>query len=477
MVQEHHARRLHWDFRLERAGVLVSWAVPKGVPDEPGPQRLAIRTEDHPLEYANFAGEIPRGEYGAGHVSIWDEGTYRTHKWDDRHVEVSLQGRRLQGRYLLICTDESQWLLRCLSRPIPQLDPPGDKHSEPLPRHLAPMLATLGELPDNPRAGSRWAYEFKWDGVRALVSIQDGRFQAWGRGEADTTGRYPELQNLVDAIGSTQVLLDGELVAFDAAGRPSFAVLQRRMHLRDQTEIARMAVEVPVSFLIFDLLHRGGHSLLRTPYWQRRKLLESVVPPGSDWSVPPCFSDSDSGAAVQQASREQALEGVIAKRLDSPYRPGKRSPDWIKVPNILTQEVVIGGWREGAGRLKGQLGALLLGLPDPGSRRLKSGKSLENLSLTYIGDVGTGFSEAVRADLTRFLERAGRKTSPFVTPVPTGRARGARWVNPTLVGEVQFRSWTADGRLRHASWRGLRSDKNPAQVRGTVPATRTVEER
>lgn len=339
-------------------------------------------------------------------------------------------------------------------------------------RQPAPMLAISGELPGDAGtdAEPKWAYEFKWDGVRALVAIHDGRFRAWGRGEVDTTVRYPELQRLTDAMKSRQLLFDGELVAFDAAGRPSFGALQRRMHLSDPAEIARMVAQVPVTYLIFDLLHVDGRSLLCEPYRQRRGLLESLVPAGSDWVVPPYYSggavdgseQGASGIAVQQASRDQALEGVVAKRLDSPYRSGKRSSDWIKVPNVLTQEVVIGGWREGTGRLEGQLGALLLGVldPEPGSA---AGRTVGQ-GLSYIGDVGTGFSETVRADLIRLLRSRERKTSPFATPIPAGRARGARWVNPTLVGEVRFRSWTVDGRLRHASWRGLRSDKRPTQV-------------
>ncbi len=459
VVQEHRARRLHWDFRLERDGVLVSWAVPKGVPAEPGPQRLAVQTEDHPLEYATFSGDIPRGEYGAGHVDIWDEGSYRTHKWDDRHIEVSLRGRRLEGRYLLIRTDESLWLLRCLSLSAPEM-------AEPLPDLLAPMMAVSGELPvDHPEAESLWAYEFKWDGVRALVSVADRQVRSWGRNVTEMAGRYPELQHFADVVGARRLLVDGELVAFDSAGRPSFGALQQRMHLRDRSQIARMASEVPVTYLIFDLLHLDGRSLLDEGYRQRRALLESAISAGAAWLVPPSFAgDPDQGVAVQQASRDQGLEGVIAKRLDSRYLPGKRSPNWVKVPNIATQEVVIGGWREGAGRLRGQLGAMLLGVPDRATSRGRSSRQPKRHGLTYIGDVGTGFSETERGDLTRLLRSAERAASPFTTSVPPDRARGAHWVSPIVVGEVQFRAWTADGRLRHASWRGLRSDKGPAQV-------------
>lgn len=455
VIQEHHARRLHWDLRLERDGVLVSWAVPKGLPPEPGTQRLAVQTENHPLEYLTFTGKIPRGEYGAGTMSIWDTGTYRTEKWDDGHVEITLAGRRVSGRHMLIRTADDNWLLR-------RLDPPAAEVWEPVPQHVAPMLATLAELPAN-RAAERgrgceaeWGYEFKWDGVRALVRVEGGRPRAWGRGEADITSRYPELREFAESLGSTQVLVDGELVAFDEAGRPSFRALQRRMHLNRDTDIRRELQRTPVSYLIFDLLHLDGRSLLETPYVERRELLESLALAGPHWAVPPSFvGDQRQGLAVQAASREQGLEGVMAKLLRSTYRPGRRSSEWLKVPNVATQEVVIGGWREGNGQFAGQLGALLLGIYDD---------SLGG-ALRYVGDVGTGFSDAARADLTARLTRHPRKTAPFATPVPTDRARGARWVRPELVGEVRFRTWTPDGRLRHAAWRGLRADKVPEQVR------------
>jgi bifunctional non-homologous end joining protein LigD len=459
VIQEHHARSLHWDLRLERDGVLVSWAVPKGLPPEPGQQRLAVHTEDHPMEYATFSGRIPRGEYGGGDMYIWDSGTYQTVKWDDGHVEVVLQGARVRGQYLLIRTDKNQWLLR-------RRDAPTDPGWQTAPGHVEPMLATAGELPTG-RHAVEWGYEFKWDGVRALVRVEGGRPQAWGRNRTDITPRYPELRAFAAALGSTQLIVDGELVAFGQDGRPSFGALQHRMHLENEREIRRTAAEVPASYLIFDLLHLDGRSHLDTPYRERRELLDSLELRGPQWLVPPYYvdgSDTGLGAAVTQASREQRLEGVVAKRLASLYRPGRRSLDWIKVPNLTTQEVVIGGWREGTGQLRGSIGALLLGVYGSATDEFR-----------YVGDVGTGFSYRARADLVGRLSALNRETSPFANEVPADRARGAHWVRPTLVGEVLYRNLTDDNRLRHSVWRGLRSDKQPKQVRGTWDDTREDE--
>ncbi|MGI8647904.1 MAG: DNA ligase [Acidimicrobiales bacterium] len=469
VVQEHHARRLHWDFRLERDGVLVSWAVPKGLPLQPGQQRLAVHTEDHPMEYATFAGEIPRGEYGGGTVSIWDHGTYQLVKWDEGHVEVVLRGRRVRGRYLLIRINENNWLLR-------RRDPSTDPQRQAAP-HISPMLATAGDLPSDAGLAGEWGYEFKWDGVRTLVRVEGGRARAWGRTKREITHRYPELRAFAEALGSTELIVDGELVAFDQNGRPSFGALQHRMHLDNEREIRRVAREVPVSYLIFDLLQVNGHSQLETPYRQRRELLESLELAGPHWLVPPYYRDSSavalgedgpsagSGSAVLRASRKQGLEGVVAKRLASSYQAGLRSADWIKVVNLTTQEVVIGGWREGAGQFHGQLGALLLGVY-PSSGDTADGAELGGLR--YIGDVGTGFSDSTRVQLTQRLRALHQETSPFADPLPRDRIRGAQWVRPELVGEVRYRTMTSDGRLRHAAWRGLRSDKTPTQVR-TLP--------
>ena len=439
VVQEHHATALHWDFRLERDGVLVSWAVPKGVPNDPKRNHLAVHVEDHALEHATFEGTIAHGEYGGGAVTMWDRGTYEVQKWTDREVMVVLHGERVQGRFVLFQTGGKNWMIH-------RMDAPSRPDWQPLPEHVTPMLATLGELPTD---DDHWAYEMKWDGVRALVAVEGGRITITSRNGNDVTVSYPELRALGEQLGTTQVLLDGEIVSFDDAGRPSFERLQQRMHVASSTTARRLAEAVPAVYLIFDLLHLDSHSLLNLPYTGRRELLDDLDLAGPSWQTPPVFEGG--GVSAVQASKQQGLEGIVAKRLDSRYLLGRRSRDWVKVKNIQMQEVVIGGWRPGQGRRAGTIGSLLMGLPtDDG--------------LHYVGQVGTGFTDAVLDELAAQLKRLARKTSPFSPDVPRADARDAQWVTPRLVGEVAFGEWTGEGRLRHPSWRGLRPDKSPDEV-------------
>jgi bifunctional non-homologous end joining protein LigD len=441
VIQEHHARQLHWDVRLERGGVLVSWAVPKGLPPEPRTVRMAVHTEDHPMEYATFEGEIPKGEYGAGKMTIWDRGTYETLKWEDYEVDVVLHGSRVEGHFTFLRKgdEDRNWIVR--RRGAPQ-----DPDWAPLPERLTPMLATIGPMPPSDQ-DDKWAYEFKWDGVRALVRVEGGRLQIFSRAGNEVTATYPELGEMGKQLGSAQAWLDGEIVAF-AGGKPSFAELQKRMHVSNLAQARKLVGQVPVSLLLFDLLHFEGRSLLKLPFSDRRALLEKLALRGSHWYTAPSYPAA--GAAVLAASREQGLEGVIAKRLDSRYQPG-RSPVWIKITDVRPQEVVIGGWRPGEGRREGVLGALLLGIPDGGGLR-------------FVGSVGTGFSDTDLESLTETLRPLHRKKSPFNGKLPPERARGAIWVEPELVGEVVFRIWTPDGRMRAPVWRGLRSDKSPDEV-------------
>ncbi|WP_016697154.1 non-homologous end-joining DNA ligase [Actinoalloteichus spitiensis] len=439
VVQEHHARRLHWDVRLERNGVLVSWAVPKGLPAEPGTVRLAVHTEDHPLDYADFEGRIPKGEYGAGEVLIWDRGIYETRKWTDHEVDVVLHGNRVIGRYVFFGRG-GDWMVR-------RSDPPQDPDRVPVPEDVTPMLATPGTLP-NTDEDDQWCYEFKWDGARALAEVEGGRLRLRNRRGEDVTATYPELRGLGEQLGSTQALLDGEIVVLDQ-GRPNFALLQRRLHVTGQARTRRLAEEHPATLLVFDLLHLDGRNLLDLPYARRRELLDELAPRGPHWQTPPSFSGG--GAAVLQVSRERGFEGIVAKHRDSPYRPGRRSPAWTKIKDVRTQEVVVGGWRPGEGRRSGVLGSLLLGIPGPDGLR-------------FVGSVGSGFSEAELRRLTGTLRELARPNSPFAGPVPTQRARSAHWVEPRLVGEVLFQEWTRDGRLRAPRWRGLRDDKRPEEV-------------
>ena len=275
VVHEHHARRLHWDLRLERDGVLVSWAVPKGIPPDPKRNHLAVHTEDHPIEYIDFAGEIPAGQYGAGVMKIWDSGTYETHKFRDKEVMITFHGERLHGRYVLFRTRGDDWMIH-------RMDPPEDPEREPMPEHLAPMLATTGKLP---RDEEGWAFEIKWDGVRSIAYAQGGTLRLESRNGRDITPRYPELRELGRALGAREAIFDGEVVAFDG-GRPSFQKLQGRMHLTSEHAVRRLAASDPVTYMIFDLLYLDGHSLMDQPYEERRATLLELGLSGPAWQAP-----------------------------------------------------------------------------------------------------------------------------------------------------------------------------------------------
>src|SRR5262245_48591059 len=440
VIQEHHATALHGDVRLERDGVLVSFAVPRGLPDVPGDIRLAVHTEDHPMEYLEFSGEIPKGEYGGGRMFIWDRGRYETVKWSEREVAVVFSGERAQGKYTFFRSGKGDrdWMVR-------RSEPPRKQDFSPLPELVEPMLASPGTLPDD---DEYWSYEFKWDGVRALARIEGGRLRLHSRKGNDITVTYPELRPLGEELGSTQVWLDGEIVAMKD-GRPSFPALQQRMHVHNDRQARSLANSVPVTYLIFDVLHLDGRSCVDLPYTERRALLEALDLNGPNWHTSPTFEGD--GAAVVETAGDQNLEGVIAKRRTSRYYPGRRTADWLKITEVLTIEILIGGWRPGEGRREGGIGSLMMGVPtDTGVR--------------YVGQVGTGFTDEALAALQERLNPLVQKKSPFTNEVPRERAKGATWVTPELVGEVEFRNWTPDGRLRAPSWRGLRSDKDAADL-------------
>jgi bifunctional non-homologous end joining protein LigD len=433
VVQEHHARALHFDFRLEHDGVLVSWAVPKGVPDDPGRDHFARHTEDHPMAYAGFSGEIPRGEYGAGAVTVWDHGTYELVKWKPDEVKVVLHGQRLSGGYTLYRTRDDDWMLH--------------RERLALPDWVPPMLAMSSQLPTG---DDGWAYEMKWDGVRTSAYLSGGRLlRLMSRSGKDVTAAYPELRGLGRAAGPGQLVLDGEVVAFDG-GRPSFEALQPRMHVTSAAEAAVLARRTPVTYLVFDLLFLDWRPTTDLPYEKRRELLDGLGLAGPAWQTPPAFTDA-AGADVLAAGVAQGLEGVVAKRLGSRYRPGARSADWLKVKPEFTQEAVVGGIRPGKGNRAGQVGSLLAGV--------QSGDGL-----VYAGRVGTGFNAQSLRLLAEKLSPLRRATSPFGTSVPAEHARDAQWVEPRLVIQVAFAGWTQAGRMRAPSYRGLRTDKDPAEV-------------
>jgi bifunctional non-homologous end joining protein LigD len=436
VVQEHHARALHWDLRLERDGVLASWAVPKGIPPDPERNHLAVRTEDHPLEYLDFHGEIPAGEYGGGSMRIWDRGTYEAHKFRDDEVMITFHGERLHGRYVLFRTRGKDWMIH-------RMDPPEDPDREPMPERVEPMLARSGPLPAE---DGRWAYEIKWDGVRVIAFVEGGRVRLQARSGRDVTERYPELRGMGRAVGSSEVVLDGEVVSLGEDGRPSFQRLQSRMHLASERAVRRLAEREPVTYVIFDLLFLDGHSLMGHPYLERREALMSLRLDGPAWRAP--AHHVGDGAALLEASRAQGLEGIIAKRTDCPYTPGRRSPAWVKVKNVRSTDVVVGGWLPGEGNRSGRIGALLVGYREDGSLR-------------YAGRVGTGFDQAELDRLQRLLEPLERSSSPFDGRQPP---REARFVEPELVAAVDYGEWTQTRTLRHPVYRGLRDDVAPEDV-------------
>jgi bifunctional non-homologous end joining protein LigD len=307
-----------------------------------------------------------------------------------------------------------------------------------------PMLAVAGRLPDG---SGDWATEMKWDGVRVIADLRSSAVRLISRNGRDVTASYPEAQSLADAVGEGAVL-DGEIVAMDDAGRPDFERLQSRMHVTDRARVRVLRTAVPVHYLLFDVLMLGGHRLLHVPYARRRELLERLEVRGEWLAVPPAFRGEPIDAF--RASLHAGLEGVVCKRLDSLYTPGRRSSSWVKVKHQRTQEVVIVGWEPGVGRRAGEIGALLLGVHVNGV-------------LQYVGQVGTGFSDRALVDLRDRLSSL-QVAEPAVAGVPRSHARLAQWVRPTLVGEVAYGQWTHEARLRHPTWKGLRPDKAAADV-------------
>jgi bifunctional non-homologous end joining protein LigD len=318
VVQEHHATALHWDLRLERDGVLASWAVPKGIPADPKANHLAVHTEDHPLEYLDFAGDIPEGNYGAGVMKIWDRGTYERHKWTDREVQVTFAGRRVQGRYVLFHTDGRNWMIH-------RMDPPADPTRQSLPTDWRPMTAEPGPLP-GPDVDDQWAYEILWRGARVLVTSTGGRAQVRSASGADLTGRLPEVRAIGGALGTTEVILDGAVTADD------LRALDRRLTDAQPSAsvVRRLSRSHPARLMVFDLLWLEGHPTIDLPYTDRRRLLADLALNDPSWSVP-SFHVGD-GPALLETARAQGLPGVVAKRVAGIYRPGQVAPDWRVVP-------------------------------------------------------------------------------------------------------------------------------------------------
>jgi bifunctional non-homologous end joining protein LigD len=444
VVQRHDARRLHYDFRLERNGALASWAVPKGIPLEPGQRALAVHVEDHPLEYATFEGEIPKGEYGAGQVEIWDSGTYELlEEKKDGGLTVRLHGRRLDGVWALVPAkldgNPKNWLILRKR----------EDGAEPRPRRrYKPMLATLAdEVPE----GKEWAHEVKWDGYRAIADVQQSEATLTSRNDNDLTKRFESVaKEIVKAVKTPDCVLDGEVCALDEHGRATFSAMQ-------QGKTGTRYV-----YVAFDLLELEGEPLIDLPLTERRERLQALLD-RRNRSVQ--LSESfDDGQALYRAAEDQGFEGIVSKRKDSRYEPGRRSRSWLKIKTHGRQEFVIAGYTKGQGRRSGRFGSLILGY-------------WQGDELVYAGNVGTGFTDEEIDRLLRRLRPLERRDPPFgtVPKMPRVRKDAIVWVEPELVAEVEFVEWTHDGRLRAPSYKGLREDKSTKEVRREVPMAMETE--
>lgn len=461
VVHQHHATRLHFDLRLEMLNgdipVLVSWAIPKNLPQKKGLKHLAIHVEDHPFDYGSFSGTIPEGNYGAGEVRIFDHGTYELHEQEPGKLTFRLEGERLKGVWHMIRTrpkgDKDEWLafLRVNERPEP----------EELPV-LKPMMATLV---DEPFDDDDWIFEPKWDGVRAIATCAD-ETMLLSRSLRDITTSYPELARLHQQIVAFEAVVDGEVVALHG-GRPSFERLQSRINLANERDIERAAKAIPVTFIAYDLLYLDGRSLIALPLDERKELLQEVVVTSDLVDISPAVPGE--GRALFQAARSQNLEGIVAKRRGSPYRPGKRARDWLKVKTTYDADVVIGGWSRGEGARSSRFGSLLVGAYEDGALR-------------YVGSVGTGFTDRLLDEVMAELQERELPNNPFDADPRKDKSRWGRavkdphWVRPELVARVEFRELTSGGKLRAPSFKELRDDKEPEECLFADLSPRPVKE-
>ena len=438
VIQKHRATRLHYDLRLERHGAMPSWAVPRGLPIARNDRRLAVRTEDHPIEYASFHGTIPEGHYGAGEVRIFDDGTYDLVEWDDKKVSFVLRGRRYPGLEFHLVKTRTDWLVFLAS------------HQEaPLiaaPASYVPMLAEPGGKPFD---GDDWWFEPKLDGIRTLASMSTGETRLQTRNGRDVTDTYPELHMIHELVNQVNAVVDGEIVAFDAEGRPSFETLQQRMNLKNEREIKRMSKIIPVTLVAFDLLWLDGEELIGLPLEERRALLEGVVE--RDERLEVVTHVEGEGKAFVEAARGLRLEGVVAKKKGSRYEPGRRTPSWRKIKLTNTQDCVILGWTRGEGSRGQTFGALLVG-------------AIVDGETTWIGQVGTGFTQKMQETVLEQLQPLVRST-PAIDDKDLRAVKGATFVEPKIVCEVEYLEITrSTNKMRAPSFKGLRPDKAPDET-------------
>jgi len=475
VVQRHAARRLHFDFRLQVGGILASWAVPKGPPEEIGEKRLAIHVEDHPIEYAKFEGDIPAGNYGAGHVDLWDEGTFQVEgplsaaeQIEKGEIKFRLMGRRLTGTFVLVkmqrSTRGNEWLFirRSSSESLVEPEPlkrgrgaatkgadnslvdaknlHGAKKSD-MPANVAVALA---QLSDEVFANPEWLFEIKWDGERALAFIRDGEVEFRSRSGRNITPEYPELKSILKQLNARKAIMDGEIVALDDEGRSDFTKIQPRFGVSSPP--VSLQQKNPVTYYLFDLLFCDGFDLRNSPLEKRKELLQKLLRPSDKIR----YSDHvvENGTELFDIAKERRLEGIIAKRRDSPYI-GKRTSSWLKFKIVHDLDVVIGGWTEPR-KSRDYFGALLMGM--------YFGKALK-----YIGSVGTGFDRAMLERTRKSLDSLAVAESPFDT---TPHLREiAHWVKPELVARVKYGQWTKDKKLRQPVFLGFQEDRSASDCR------------
>jgi bifunctional non-homologous end joining protein LigD len=433
VVHRHHATRLHYDLRLEQSGTLTSWAVPKGLPPRPGVKRLAVAVEDHPLSYLTFEGTIPKGEYGGGEVWVFALGRYEITKQKKEGFYFQLRSREVDAEYRMINTKGKDWLLERVDRP--QVD----WLREP----IEPMLA---QLRDKPFDSADYLYEVKWDGIRALISLDEGQLTIRTRNKRDVTNLFPELLIPERAFRASCALYDAEIVCLDEQGRPLFERVIRRMQA-GASGAARARAKHPVVCYVFDCLYLDGRSVMNEPLSRRRQWLKDSIR-GDEQTVYRVSEAMDDGVRLYEAAAQMGLEGIVAKQRQSVYTPGKRSSTWFKIKSHQTIDCVIIGYTQGRGSRDPEFGALQLG-------HYKDGK------LTYVGKVGTGFDERLLKEVFKELQKVKRGPRP-VEEKPLDD-RQTVWVEPTLVCEVRYSSVTSAGTLREPVFLRLRPDRSPEE--------------
>jgi DNA ligase D-like protein (predicted ligase)/DNA ligase D-like protein (predicted 3'-phosphoesterase) len=427
VVHRHHATRLHYDLRLEQNGILKSWAVPKGLPPRPGIKRLAVNVEDHPLEYIHFEGAIPKGEYGGGMMWKFAQGRYQITKQKEDGFYFRLQSPQLNAEYRMHRTRENQWLLERVD--VPQIDWLRDP--------IDPMLARAAEKPPG---SNDYCYEVKWDGIRALIALEDGEIRIRGRNGLEMTMQFPELAVPERAFRAYSGLFDGEIVCLEADGKPCFGDVIHRMQQRTPAAVERAAAKHPIVCYLFDCLYLDGRAIVNEPLTRRREWLADTVRKESAYRISEMMDD---GAGLFEAVRQMGLEGIMAKQRNSPYLAGKRSDSWLKIKSLQTIECLIIGYKRGKGDREPLFGSLHLA-------------QREGSELKYVGKAGSGFNEDTIKTVWAELEKLTKIKRPIKEKTPDDGQ--SVWVEPKIVCEVQYASMTKDGVLREPVFLRLRPD-------------------